>query len=120
LINSITHASKVFGVSIEVTLINSITHASKVFGISVEVTLIDSITHASKVFGVSTKVTLIDSITHESKVFKNLNTILKDQKPQPISLAKPIDTIGEQHVDTTCEQPIDDLVTNVKYVVLGD
>jgi hypothetical protein len=63
---------------------------------------------------------LIDSITHESKILKTLYTILKDQKPQPNSLAKPIDTIGERHVDTTCEQLIDDLATSVKYVVLGD
>jgi hypothetical protein len=29
-------------------------------------------------------------------------------------LDEPFDTIGEWHVDTTSEQPIDDLATNVE------
>jgi hypothetical protein len=62
--------------------------------------------------GVGTKVTLIDIVTHAFEVFKTLDTILKDTLItkklgfQPINLAK--------HVDTTSEQPIDDLITIVK------
>jgi hypothetical protein len=55
---------------------------------------------------------LIDIVTHTSEVFKIPNIILKDThvveklKFQPIILVK--------HVDTTCEQLVDDLVVGVK------
>jgi hypothetical protein len=58
---------------------------------------------------------LIDIVTHDFEVFKTLNIILKDTfvakrlGSQPVHLAEP--------VDTTCEQPIDDLIASVKHVV---
>ncbi len=61
---------------------------------------------------------MIDNITHASEVFNTLNILLDDTlitkgpRPQPIPLAK--------LVDTTCEQHIDDLATGVKHVILGD
>lgn len=67
---------------------------------------------------VGVKVTLIDTITNVFKVFWTPYIILKEtfvvekSKPKPIFLATPI--------DTTSEQPIDDLVTCVKHVVLSD
>ncbi len=54
---------------------------------------------------VGVEVTLINIVTHASKVFKTPNIVLKDtpivDKPrfESIPLSKPIDTIGEQHVD---------------------
>ncbi len=37
-----------------------------------------------------------------------------------VPLVEFVDTIGEWHVDTIGEQLVDDLVTSVKHVVLGD
>jgi hypothetical protein len=54
---------------------------------------------------VGVEVTLINIVTHASMVFKTPNIVLKDtpivDKPrfESIPLTKPIDTIGEQHVD---------------------
>jgi hypothetical protein len=71
-----------------------------------------------KIAWVGVEVTLIDTITHDFKVFWTLNIVLKEtfvverSKPKPILLAMPI--------DTTSEQPIDDLATCVKHVVPSD
>jgi hypothetical protein len=61
---------------------------------------------------------LIDTITRASKVFKTPHIVLNDTpiveglKLQLVPLVEP--------VDTTSEQPIDDLIAKVKQVVLGD
>ncbi len=61
---------------------------------------------------------MIDIITHASKVFKTTDTILKDTpiverlRFETILLAEPI--------DTTSEEPIDDLVAKLEHVVLCD
>ncbi len=61
---------------------------------------------------------MIDTITRASKVFKTPHIVLNDTpiveglKLQLVPLVEP--------VDTTSEQPIDDLIAKVKQVVLGD
>jgi hypothetical protein len=69
---------------------------------------------------------LIDSITRAFEVFRTPNTILKDTpiaerpKSRLVSLAELVNTTCEWLADTTCEQPIPDIVASVKQVVLGD
>ncbi len=60
---------------------------------------------------------MIDNITHAFELLKSPNIVLKNTyiakgpRFQLIPLVEPI--------DTTSEQPIDDLVTRVKHLVLG-
>jgi hypothetical protein len=63
--------------------------------------------------GVGAKVTLINIITHAFKVFKTLEyTVLKDTCVIERLGSKLVPLV--EHVDTTSEQPIDDLVVGVK------
>jgi hypothetical protein len=61
---------------------------------------------------------MIDPITHAFENFQIVDIVLKDTpiaerpRPQPILLV--------EFVDTTCEQPIDNLTIEIKHVVLGD
>ncbi len=61
---------------------------------------------------------MIDNFTHAYEVFKTLYILHKDTLiieglgPQSVPLV--------EHVDTTCEQHVDDLTASVKHVVLGD
>jgi len=67
--------------------------------------------------GIGIKVTLIDNIACASKVFRTLDIILKDTpiiKGTKFQLVPLVELIG-----TTCKQPIDDLTTNVKQIVIG-
>jgi hypothetical protein len=64
------------------------------------------------------EVTLIDIVTHAFKIFRTPNIVLKDTHVterlghELVLLVEPI--------DTTCEQHVDDLVTRVEHVILGD
>jgi hypothetical protein len=62
---------------------------------------------------------LIDIVKHAFEVFNTPNiTILKDT---PITKRPWLKLIPlDEHVDTTNEQSIDDLITRVKHVNLGD
>jgi hypothetical protein len=67
--------------------------------------------------GIGIKVTLIDNIACVSKVFRTLDIILKDTpiiKGTKFQLVPSLEFIG-----TTGKQPIDDLTTNVKQIVIG-
>jgi hypothetical protein len=62
--------------------------------------------------GVGVEVILINIVTHAFKVFRTLDIVLKDtcviERPRSklVPLVEP--------VDTTCEQPIDNLVVGVE------
>jgi hypothetical protein len=61
---------------------------------------------------------LIDTIKHAYEVFKTPNIILRDT-PVDGRLGLKLVPLVEP-LNTTCEQHVDDLITRVKHVVLGD
>ncbi len=68
--------------------------------------------------GVGAKVTLTDIIKHAYEFLKTLDIVLKDTPIDERIWFKLVHLV--ELVNTTCEQPIDDLITRVKHVVLGD
>ncbi len=68
--------------------------------------------------GVGVEDTLINIVTHACKVFRTLDTVLMDTCVTKRAWSKLVPLV--EPVDTISEQPIDDLIIGVEYVVLGD